>query len=141
MNENIISFSFNKCIAEIYTLLNFLEKNKIFTGKLDISKDILACLFPIVPSLVESILKDIYPKETVKLNWPSVNKSEIEETEINLPIQINGRFICTYKIEKDYLENNVLEKVKEIPKFKNRIKNSQIKKIIHVQNKILNIII
>ena len=141
MNENIISFSFNKCVAEIYTLLNFLEKNKIFTGKLDISKDILACLFPIVPSLVENILKDIYPEETVRLNWPSVNQKEIEESEINLPIQVNGKFLCTYKIEKNYIEGDILEKVKEITKFKNKIKDSRIKKIIHVQNKILNIII
>ena len=30
LEKNILSFSLNKCVANIYTLLNFLEKNKIF---------------------------------------------------------------------------------------------------------------
>ena len=51
MEKNILNFSLNKCVANIYTLLNFLEKNKIYLGKNELSKKVLICLFPIIPRL------------------------------------------------------------------------------------------
>ncbi|MDG2007753.1 MAG: leucine--tRNA ligase [Alphaproteobacteria bacterium] len=141
MNENINSFSFNKCIAEIYTLLNFLEKQKIYTGKSDDTKDILACLFPIVPSLVDKILVNIFPKDSIKLQWPLVDISEIEENEINLPIQINGKFVDIYKVNKNYEEKIIINEILLVDKFKQRVKDQPIKKVIHVKDKIINIII
>ena len=141
MNENIVSFSFNKCIAEIYTLLNYLEKQKIYTGNTENSKNILACLFPIVPGLVDKILKDLFPKEMNELKWPLIKESEIEEDEVNLPIQINGKFVGTYSARKDYKEEKLLQEVLKVAKFGEKVKDSKIKKIIHVKNKILNIIV
>ena len=38
MEKNINNFSLNKCIASIYTLFNFLEKNKIYLHKNELSK-------------------------------------------------------------------------------------------------------
>ena len=141
MNENILSFSFNKCIAEIYTLLNFLEKEKAYTGKSNITKDILACLFPIIPSKVNNLIKKIFAEQEVLLKWPNVNISEVEANNINLPIQVNGKFVGTYALEKNYDESKLLEEILKITKFRNRIKDNSIKKVIHVKNKIINIII
>ncbi|MDB4233874.1 leucine--tRNA ligase, partial [Alphaproteobacteria bacterium] len=140
MNEYINSFSFNKCIAEIYTLLNYLEKQKIYTGKSNTTKNILSCIFPIVPSLVNKILIDIFPKETIKLQWPIVDISEIEENELNLPIQVNGKFVDTFKVKKNYDEKKIIDQILLIDKFKQRVKDNPIKKVIHVKDKILNII-
>jgi leucyl-tRNA synthetase len=140
MNKHINTFSFNKCIAEVYTLLNYLEKQKIYTGKSNITKDILACLFPIVPNLVNTILTKIFTENSIELQWPLVDVSEIEEDELNLPIQINGKFVDAYKVNKDYEENDIIDTVLAIDKFKQRIKGKPIKKVIHVKDKILNII-
>ena len=141
MEENIISFSFNKCVAEIYTLLNYLEKQKVFTGNTDLGKEILTCLFPIIPSITNKILENKFNEFPNKLKWPLVNASEIEEEYINLPIQINGKFTTTYRVDKDYKENELLKIVLEVAKIKEKVKDSPIKKIIHVKNKVLNIII
>ena len=139
MNEYINSFSFNKCIAEIYTLLNYLEKHKIYTGKSNTSKDILACLFPIVPSLVNKLLINIFSEETIELRWPIVDISEIEEDELNLPIQVNGKFVAAYKVNKNYDEKKIIDQILLIDKFKQRVKDNPIKKVIHVKDKILKI--
>jgi leucyl-tRNA synthetase len=141
MNKYINSFSLNKCIAEIYTLLNYLEKHKIYTGKSNTTKDILACLFPIIPSLVNELLINIFPEEKVKLRWPTVDISEIEEDELNLPIQVNGKFVTAYKVNRNYDEKKIINQILLIDKFKQRIKENPIKKVIHVKNKIINIII
>ena len=141
MKENIISFSFNKCVAEIYTLLNYLEKQKVFTGNTDLGKEILTCLFPIIPSITSKILEDKFDVLSAELKWPLVDASEIEEETINLPIQINGRFTTTYSVDKEYKEDELLKFVLEVAKIKEKVKDSPIKKIIHVKNKFLNIII
>ena len=38
MEKNILSFSLNKCVANIYTLFNYLEKNKVYLNNNDLSK-------------------------------------------------------------------------------------------------------
>ena len=51
IENNILNFSLNKCVADIYTLFNYLEKSKIYLGDSNYSRKILICLFPIVPDL------------------------------------------------------------------------------------------
>ena len=94
-----------------------------------------------MPTLVDKILKNIFVNQSIILKWPAVNVSEIEEDDINLPIQINGKFAGTFKVLKDYDDEKILEQVINVAKFKERIKDNPIKKTIHVKNKILNIII
>jgi len=85
-------------------------------------------------------LINIFPKETIKLQWPIVNVSEIEENELNLPIQVNGRFVDTFKVNRNYDEKKIIDQILLIDKFKQRVKDNPIKKVIHVKDKILNII-
>ena len=140
MQKNILNFSLNICIANIYTLLNFLEKNKIFLGKNELSKKVLVCLFPIIPNLSSALSKKLYNIEISTLHWPKINKKLIEENEINLPIQIKGKFISTINTKKGYNEKDLLEKIYKIEKVNNRINGKKIIRVINVQDKIINII-
>ena len=141
MNKNILAFTFNKCVAEIYTLLNHLEKEKAYIGSSEYGLKILSCLFPIIPSLVEDILLNKF-KETLNiLEWPVVGDNEIQETVLKLPIQINGKFIMTTEVENNYKEEELLKLILKIKKINDKIGDIKIKKIVHVQNKIINIII
>ena len=140
MEKNILNFSLNKCVANIYTLLNFLEKNKIYLGKNELSKKILTCLFPIIPRLSSSLSDKLFGMETSDLLWPEVNKKLIEENEINLPIQIKGKLISTINTKKGYNEKDLLEKIYKIEKISNKINGKKIVRVINVQDKIINII-
>ena len=141
MNNNILSFTFNKCVSEIYTLLNYLDKEKIYVGTTQKGIDILSCLFPIIPSLVEDILVKTHKRELKLLKWPFVEQNEIQEKKLKLPIQINGKFITTIEADIGYKEEDILKIVLKINKISGKIGDIKIKKIIHVQNKIINIII
>ncbi len=139
--EKIINiFSLNKCIAEIYTIFNYLEKNKIFLYDDNLSKKILICLFPIVPSLSSSLYSKIFGSKIYDENWPTINKDLLEDDELNLPIQVNGKLIFILKTQKNYNQDQILEEIKLHDKIKTKLVNGQIKKIINVQNKIINII-
>ena len=140
MEKNILNFSLNKCIANIYTLLNFLEKNKIFLGDNTISKKVLVCLFPIIPSLSNGLSKELFNIEISNLLWPKINMELIEEKEINLPIQIKGKLITTIKTKKGYNEKELLKEICKIEKIKIKIEGKKITRVINVQDKIINII-
>ena len=140
MEKNILSFSLNKCIANIYTLLNSLEKNRIFLGNDALTKKVLICLFPIIPRLSLQLSQELFKMEISNQLWPEINMGLIEENEINLPIQIKGKLISTINTKKGYNENALLEEIYKIEKINNKIAGKKIIRVINVQDKIINII-
>ncbi len=140
MEINISKFNLNKCIANIYTLLNFLEKNKTYIGNHYLGKKILICLFPIIPRLSSYLIKKLFNTEILDLFWPDVDQNLIIDDNINLPIQIKGKLISTINTKKGYNENNLLNEILKIEKVKKKIDGKKIAKVINVQDKIINII-
>ena len=140
MEKNILNFSLNKCIANIYTLLNFLEKNDCYLGENELSKKILICLFPIIPRLSSDLFHKLFNIKNNNFLWPEVDQNLIEENEINLPIQIKGKLVSTINTKKGYNEKDLLEEIYSIEKIKNKISEKKIVKVINVQDKIINII-
>ena len=94
-----------------------------------------------VPTIITSISVGESWLFSKRVNAILVDISELEEDELNLPIQINGKFVSAHKVNKNYDENKIIDQILLIDKFKQRVKDNPIKKIIHVKNKILNIII
>ena len=62
------------------------------------------------------------------------------EEQINLPIQINGKFVTTFKTNTGYIEKEITNTIYQLDKIKSKIENKKIIKIINVQDKIINII-
>ena len=90
IEKNIKNFTFNKCVADIYTLFNYLEKNQINTGNDNLSKKILICLFPMMPSLSSKIYQNHFGKDLLKENWPIIDQSLLIEDEIKLRVKEDG---------------------------------------------------
>ena len=140
IEKNILDFSLNKCVADIYTLFNFLEKNKVFLYDSLLSKKILICLYPILPKLSQSINISLFKSKDFD-EWPVINKDLLVENNINLPIQIQGKLVTTIKAVKGYNEKEILKSIYELDKIKNKIVGKEVTKVINVQDKIINIII
>ena len=140
IENNILNFSFNKCVANIYTLFNYLEKSKIYLGDSNYSKKILICLFPIIPDLSSKLYKKLFADNLNKMNWPDINYKLLEEEAIELPIQVKGKLTSTIKTKKGYQENDIMKLIYQIDKIKAKIEGKEVIKIINVQDKIINII-
>ena len=140
IEKNILDFSLNKCVADIYTLFNFLEKNKFFLYDSLLSKKILICLYPFLPKLSRSINKSLFKSKDFD-EWPVINKDLLIENDINLPVQIQGKLVTTIKAVKGYNEKEILKSIYELDKIKNKIVGKEVTKVINVQDKIINIII
>ena len=140
IEKNILEFSLNKCVADIYTLFNYLEKTKTYLSNNELSKKILVCIYPIMPSLSYEIYKKLFGEEVQSSLWPDIDAKIIEEEDIILPIQIKGKLISTIKTKKGYNYQKLMNSIYEIEKIKLKISNKEIIKVINVQDKIINII-
>ena len=140
IENNILNFSLNKCVADIYTLFNYLEKKNIYLYDDKLSKRILICLFPIVPNLSRSLNKNLFKSSGFE-KWPEINANLLLENRLKLPIQIHGKLITTLDTTKGYSEKEILKSIYKLDKIKNKIQNKKVVKVINVQDKIINIII
>ena len=140
IENNILNFSLNKCVADIYTLFNYLEKKNVYLYDDKLSKRILICLFPIVPNLSRSLNKNLFKSSGFE-KWPEINADLLLENRLKLPIQIHGKLITTLDTTKGYSEKEILKSIYKLDKIKNKIQNKKVVKVINVQDKIINIII
>ena len=140
IEKNILSFSFNKCVADVYTLFNYLEKKNVYLYNDKLSKKILVCLFPIVPKLSKSLNESLFKSDDFE-RWPEINIDLLIENKIKLPVQIHGKLITTIDTNKGYSEKEILKSIYELDKIKNKMQNKKVTKVINVQDKIINIII
>ncbi|MDB3974146.1 leucine--tRNA ligase [Alphaproteobacteria bacterium] len=141
IENNILNFSLNKCVADIYTLFNYLDKSKVFLASNVLSKKILICLYPFIPKLTSKIYENLFNQKLKDQLWPNINQELLIEKNLNLPIQINGKMIMTIPTKKSYQEDELLKSVYNLEKIKNKIEGKKIIKVINVQDKIINIII
>ena len=140
VEKNILNFSLNKCVADIYTIFNYLEKEKIYLYDHELGKKILCCLFPIVPNLSKTVNERLF-KSKKFTSWPIVNMELLEVKNIKLPIQIQGKLVTTIDTQKGYLESEILNSIYKLDRVKNKIINKKVVKVINVQDKIINIIV
>ena len=140
IEKNILNFSLNKCVADIYTLFNYLEKEKVYLANSKLSNKIIICLFPILPKLSTSLNKHLFNSSDFN-TWPDIRDDLLIEDNINLPIQIQGKLITTVQTKKGYDEDVILDTVYKLNKIKNKIQGKKIIKVINVQDKIINILI
>ena len=141
IEKNIINFSLNKCVANIYSLFNALEKNNIFLGNHKYSGDILVCLYPFMPGLSSEIYFNLFQEKLTFNKWPKIDENLLIETNMSLPIQINGKFVTTISAKVNYEEKEILTSIFQLEKIISKIKGREVKKTINVQNKIINIIV
>ncbi|MEK9185311.1 MAG: hypothetical protein AAB863_00910, partial [Patescibacteria group bacterium] len=68
-------------------------------------------------------------------------ENKIRETEVNIAIQINGRVRAVIKMNAGAGEQEVEKVALEMPDVKKWIDDKEIKKVIFVQDRILNIVV
>ena len=140
IEKNILNFSLNKCVADIYTLFNYLEREKVYLSDSKLSHKIIICIFPILPKLSLSLNKNLFNSSKFS-KWPTVRAELLIEDQINLPVQINGRFATTIQTKKGYNKDDILDTIYKLDKIKNKITEKKVIKVINVQDKIINIIV
>ena len=149
-DDYIRRHSFNTAIASIMELTNAIPKEFLNSEASLAEKSatreaieiILICLSPITPHLTHSLWKQLGNKVAIiNVNWPDPNEDFLENLETEIAIQINGKLRGTITIDPDLPEDAIKEKAKEEGNVKKYIIGKQIKKIIYIEKKLINLVV
>jgi len=140
--------SFNTVISSVMELLNFLndsdKKLKLpYSKKQEVLESILLMLNPFVPHITSELWVNIRENTDIdKIAWPILDKSALVQDEIKIVVQVNGKLRGNMIISSEQTEIEIKEKAIEIDTVKKFINNkSEIKKIIYIKERLINIVI
>jgi leucyl-tRNA synthetase len=146
VGEDIENFKFNTAISQLMICLNSFEE-EIKKGN-NISKNNLGkfvqILSPFAVHICEEIWQDILGnKISVHVSlWPEYDEEKIKLDEIEMSLQVSGKFRGTFIVKSDATDEEIKDFVKTLEVYKKYITDeSQIKKIIIVQKRLINIVI
>ncbi|WKZ28430.1 MAG: leucine--tRNA ligase [Candidatus Dojkabacteria bacterium] len=131
---------FNVAIADFMKQLNIFEDNKESVS-LEDWKAYLLLLAPYAPFLTEEIWSNIDSNGSIHLQrWPSFDSKLLFEEEVTIAIQVNGKLRDTLNLSSGTGQADVEAKALALKSIQKHIAEKPIRKVIYVQDKILNIV-
>lgn len=140
VSEDIENMKFNTAIAKLMTLSNEMSSLEKVSKK--DYETLLTLMNPIAPHLAEEMWERLgHTQGLVFEPWPDYDPQMLISDEVEIVLNINGKvrdkMTVPFDSSKEFLEKEAL-KSERIQQY---IGNSEIKKIIVVPNKIVNIVI
>ena len=76
-----------------------------------------------------------------QMSWPVYDESKTVASSVEMAVQVQGKLRGTVSVPVDSEEASVVEAAKAVDKVSRAIKGMEIVKIIHVKNKLVNLIV
>ena len=132
---------FNTCVAFFMEYVNFISENKKDFGK-DTAETMLLLFSPFAPHFCEELWDIFGHKQSIAYEeWPVADEKLIIEEKIVLAVQVNGKLREKMEFVRDVAKESVEKAVFENPKIQQWLQGKEIKEVIFVPNKIINIVI
>ncbi len=149
VTDDFERYHFNKAIARIRELSNALfalsPENPQEIGVLRFGLQTLTQLLaPIVPHVAEEIWQEIVqnPSKTIlEAGWPKADPALLQEDTVVLGVQVNGKLRAELTIAKDAPQVSIEALVIELEGVQKYLEGATPKKIIVIQNRIVNVVI
>ncbi len=133
---DLTRMAYNTAVSSLMILANSFEEAPSIT-KEDYHL-LLTLLNPIAPHITEDLNQELGFKPICESSWPEYDESKTIDSEIEIPVQINGKLKGTIKVANDSDEETVKALAhKELAEL---LDGKTIVKEIYVKNKIFNIV-
>ena len=135
VTEDIENLKLNTCISAFMTFIKKIKEDK-FISREEL-RIFLILLNPLAPHITSEMYEIIFKDNIINEEWPKFDENYLIRDKINLPIQINGKMKKTISVSKDATQDEVINLIKNTHP---EIIFGEIKRIIYIQGKIINII-
>ncbi len=137
VTDDIENLKLNTAIASFMSFINIIKKDKFITK--EELRIFLILLNPLAPHITSEIYEIVFGGNIIDDEWPKYDSKYLNRNEIKLPIQINGKMKKTILVDSSIEDENIIiDMIKQ--EYPDMIKND-IKKVIYVKGKIINIIL
>ncbi len=141
------SFQFNTAIARMMEFSNYLktclEKKEVSKSSLQRSvKTLLLLLAPFSPHICEELWEKLGEKPPISgQRWPSYQEEFLVEEKVEIVIQINGKVRSRLPVLAKTPEEEIKSLIFSDPKIIPYLSGKEIRKVIVVPDKLVNIVI
>jgi leucyl-tRNA synthetase len=140
VSEDIEGMHFNTAISAMMILANELEKQ----DKIDAEwyKILIQLVAPFAPHIAEELWTIQKNKGFVhESGWPKADTSKMKNEQIVVVVQVNGKVRSQFDAVVGISENEAKNKAISDNNVRKYVENKEIKKVIFVPNKLINIVV
>ena len=144
VTDDIDTLKMNTAIAALMAMVNEFYSNGLSRGDFEA---LLLMLSPFAPHMVEELWEQkgfaakYEGKMAMQCAWPEYDESKTVASSVEMAVQVSGKFKGTIIVPVDSDQNTVVEAAKASEKVAKAIAGMQIVKVIHVKNKLVNLIV
>ena len=141
VGEDVENLKFNTAISSMMEFVNAWQTSENGLDKKDLA-DFLRIFSPFAPHLAEELWVSLGNKDLCcQQKWPKYDEKLIEEKRVLLIVQINGKVRDKIEMKAGSSQKEVEKLVLKSEKIKVLIGDAEVKKIVFVYNKLINIVI
>ena len=144
VTDDIDTLKMNTAIAALMAMVNEFYSNGVSRGDFEA---LLLMLSPFAPHMVEELWEQkgfaakYEGKMAMQCAWPEYDESKTVASTAEMAVQVSGKFKGTIIVPVDSDQDTVVEAAKANEKVAKAIAGMQIVKVIHVKNKLVNLIV
>ena len=144
VTDDIDTLKMNTAIAALMAMVNEFYSNGLSRGDFEA---LLLMLSPFAPHMVEELWEQkgfaakYEGKMAMQCAWPEYDESKTVASSVEMAVQVSGKFKGTIIVPVDSNQDAVVEAAKANEKVAKAIAGMQIVKVIHVKNKLVNLIV
>ena len=139
VTEDYERMHFNTAISQLMVFVN--EAYKVDDLPVEYMKGFVKMIAPIMPHMAEELWSQFGESDTITYQpWPTYDPKALVEDEVEMIVQVNGKVRAKIKMAKDTDRDEAQQLAlanEHVKKFTN---GKDIKKVIVVPNKIVNIV-
>lgn len=147
IDKAIEEFRFNSAIATVHEWVSTLKKaeqagDEVLAARREGASMLAPCLVPFMPHLAEECWAMLDGEGLCSAApWPEIDEALLVEDSVTLPIQVNGKRRAEISVAKTASKDEVEAAALALPALQNFIADKDIKKVIVVPGRIVNIVV
>ena len=142
VSEDLNRYHFNTAISAIMEYVNFLYQIDTKQITKEAIETLILVLAPLVPHISDEIWESIGNNGfTVQEKWLVYNSEYLKEDTIKIAVQVNGKLRDAMSVNADSSDDEIKKLAQQTDKVAVYISGKEIKKIIYVPKKLVNIVV
>lgn len=139
VTEDFEEMRFNTAISQMMVFVN--NANKSDSLPLEYVEGFVKLIAPVVPHIAEELWNKLGHEESITYAaWPTFDEAKLVEANVEIVVQILGKVRQHLTISKDTTKEEMEKLALADPKIQELLEGKEIKKVIAVPGKLVNIV-
>ena len=139
VTEDFEEMRFNTAISQMMVFVN--NANKADSLPLEYVEGFVKLIAPVAPHIAEELWNKLGHEESITYAaWPTFDEAKLVEANVEIVIQILGKVRQHLTISKDTTKEEMEKLALADPKIQELLEGKEIKKVIAVPGKLVNIV-